>query len=510
MPHDAAESQREKDGMLSVQLEHHLGRFHLGVDFRVPLGLIVLFGHSGAGKSLTLQSLAGLLRPKQGRIAVDGQVLFESQKSFDVPSQARRVGYVPQRYALFPHLTVEQNIRFALPNAPFWSRSRAKGTRAAHNVRVAELLVALELQDLAQRYPGNLSGGQQQRVALARALAAEPRLLLLDEPFNALDASVRERLRDSLKSFQRRFAIPIVLVTHDHAEAQQLADTVIVMQHGHVEQVGSAQEVFFAPRTAAVAQLVGQRNIFGGCVALPTSTGNNIAQPAQALRLNWLQITNGHVQIVTPPHDAAGCWLPLSSSPSLPTPHTLTPETAVSGCILASEILVHRMPGGGTDTPTPPAWTHQGAAQWIVELREANIQGASMRVLVRPLWNRHPTQPTMPEGLLEVYLSIPQWRAIAATPGDLLLLEIGSQAIHLFEELPVGEKREGDQGDQGDLVALAIIHRPCTRNITPVASHSCICYNVHRIIWWTGVKAGGCGGVSPDMFPSLLSQHHCH
>lgn len=427
IPHNATVPQHEKDGMLSVQLEQHLGSFHLDVDFRVPLGLIVLFGHSGAGKSLTLQSLAGLLRSKHGCIAVDGQVLFDSQKGIDVPSQARRMGYVPQRYALFPHLTVEQNIRFALPNSPFWSRAKGKGV--AYKARVAELLVALELQDLARRYPGNLSGGQQQRVALARALAAEPRLLLLDEPFNALDTSVRERLRDSLKSFQHRFAVPIVLVTHDHAEAQQLADTVIVMAHGHVEQVGSVQEVFFAPRTADVAQLVGQRNIFGGCVALPASTGNNVA--AQALRLNWLQITNGHMQIATPPCDDSGYWLP---SPSLPTPT----ETDVSGCILASEILVHRMPGGDRDTP---AWTPQGAALWRVELCEATIQGAFMRMLVRPLWNRDPTQPTMSESLLEVYLSIPQWRAIAAVPGDLLLMEIGSQAIHLFEELPVGGKR---------------------------------------------------------------------
>ena len=434
MPHNAAVSPHEKDGMLSVQLEQRLGNFHLDVDFRVPLGLIVLFGHSGAGKSLTLQSLAGLLHPKHGRIAVDGQVLFDGQKSIDIPSQARRVGYVPQRYALFPHLTVEQNIRFALPNSPFWSR--AKGKSAAYKARVAELLAALELQDLARRYPGNLSGGQQQRVALARALAAEPRLLLLDEPFNALDASVRERLRDSLKSFQRRFTIPIVLVTHDHAEAQQLADTVIVMQHGHVEQVGSAQEVFFAPRTANVAQLVGQRNIFGGCVASSVSTDNKIAQPAQALRLNWLQSSNSHARIAAPLSDNAGCWLPL---PSLYTAHILAPETDVSGCILTSEILVHRMPSSDTDIPTQPTWTPQGAVQWIGELREAIIQGASMRVLIRPLWNRHPSEPTTSEGLLEVYLSIPQWRAIAAVPGDQLLMEIGPQAIHLFEELPVEE-----------------------------------------------------------------------
>jgi molybdate transport system ATP-binding protein len=376
-----------------------------------------------------------LQRPKHGYIAIDRQVLFDSQAKIDLAPQARHVGYVPQRYALFPHLTVEQNIRFALPASKFWSR--VTGKSAAHKARIGDLLTALELQDLARRYPGNLSGGQQQRVALARALAAEPRLLLLDEPFNALDASVRERLRDALKSFQRRFAVPIVLVTHDHTEVQQLADTVIVMQHGRVEQIGSVEQVFFAPRTADVARLVGQRNIFGGYVASPSaSTGNQPERPAPVLRLNWLQINNAQTQVVAPHCDEAdGCCLPLPSS------LTLTPETYVSGCILASEMRLHRLPGG--DHP-PPTWTPRGAAQWMVELREAHIQGASMRLLVCPLWNGKSAHPTMSEGLLEVYLSFSQWRAIEAAPGDLLLLEIGPQAIHLFEELPLGGKKESE------------------------------------------------------------------
>ncbi len=431
MPHDVQRT--HNDGILSVQLEQRLGSFHLSVDFRVPLGLIVLFGYSGAGKSLTLQSLAGLQRPKHGSIAIDGQVLFDSQAKIDLAPQVRRVGYVPQRYALFPHLTVEENIRFALPASPFWSR--VTGKNAAHKARIGDLLTALELQDLARRYPGNLSGGQQQRVSLARALAAEPRLLLLDEPFNALDASVRERLRDALKSFQRRFAVPIVLVTHDHTEVQQLADTVIVMQRGRVEQIGSVEQVFFAPRTADVAQLVGQRNIFGGYIASPpTSTGNQPERPAQALRLNWLQITSAQTQVVGPHCDkAAGCWLPLPLAvhPTQPSSLMLTPETSVSGCILASEMRLHRLPGGDH----PPIWTPWGAAQWMVELREAHIQGASMRLLVCPLWNEKPAHPTMPEGLLEVYLSFSQWRSIEAAPGDVLLLEIGPQAIHLFASL---------------------------------------------------------------------------
>src|SRR6266700_3941969 len=222
MPHDVQRT--HNDGMLSVQLEQRLGGFHLGIDFRVPLGLIVLFGYSGAGKSLTLQSLAGLQRPKHGSIAIDGQVLFDSQAKIDLAPQARRVGYVPQRYALFPHLTVEQNIRFALPASPFWSR--VTGRSAAHKARIGDLLTALELQDLARRYP---------------------------------------------------------------------------------------------------------RNIFGGYIASPpTSTGNQPERPAQALRLNWLQITSAQTQVVGPHCDnAAGCWLPLPLAvhPTQPSSLMLTPET---------------------------------------------------------------------------------------------------------------------------------------------------------------------------------------
>lgn len=417
-------------GTLSVSLHQRLGDFQLAVDFQVPLGLIVLFGPSGAGKSLTLRNLAGLLRPERGHLAIDGHVLFDSEEVIDLPPQVRRVGYVPQHYALFPHLTVAENILFALPKAAHSVRWKRK--QADQNTRVTELLTILGLEGLERRYPSTLSGGQQQRVALARALAAEPRLLLLDEPFNALDAAVRERLRDRLKLFQQRFAVPIVLVTHDHEEVQQLADTVVVLQEGRVVQIGGVQEIFFSPRTPGVAQLVGQHNIFEGQLATPP--GDQPPAPSLALRLNWLQTTGMHQAGSALQNDEPGrSWLPLPLTPPFSILRPYAAQPAISGCIRPDEVVVHRWPGASV----PPVWTYRGAVQWQAELIEAQIHGPSMRLLVRPLWAGSAPGDELTTGdVLEIYLSRWQWRDIEVMPGQLLLLEIGPEAIHWFELSP--------------------------------------------------------------------------
>lgn len=424
--------------MLTVRLQQQFGNFRLDIDFQAPPGLIVLFGFSGAGKSLTLRSLAGLLQPGRGYVAIDNHILFDSEARLNVPPQERRVGYVPQHYALFPHLTVADNIRFALPKPALAQSWRKK--QASQSARVAELLAALELKGLEQRFPSTLSGGQQQRVALARALAAEPRILLLDEPFNALDIAVRQRLRDSLKQFQRRFAVPIVLVTHDHEEVQQLADTVIVLQQGRVQQVGSVQDVFFAPKTPDVAQLVGQQNIFSGTLAAPHSDQQPC--PSLALRLQWLQSPAIQSQTTAPTdHQPDRCWLPLptflpfpthilSNPSSLSSPSTPSARTSIAGCIRNDEVLVHSC----SDPANPPIWTPRGAVQWTATLIEAQIHGPSMRLLVQPHWTKPSSgEPSAASGALEIYLSRTRWRDIAIPPGQPLLLEIGPQAIHLFE-----------------------------------------------------------------------------
>ena len=418
--------ERPKAGLLRVSLQHRLGAFQLAVDFQVPTGLIALFGPSGAGKSLTLRCLAGLLHPEQGYLAINGQVLLDSTAGINLPPQQRRVGYVPQHYALFPHLNVAENIAFGLPKI-----ARGVGwrtTRKAQQARVAELLDALELDGMERRLPSTLSGGQQQRVALARALAAEPRLLLLDEPFNALDATVRERLREALGQFQRRFEVPIVLVTHDRAEAQQLADTMIVILQGRVAQSGSSEAIFRTPCTAEVARLIGQRNFFKGQVALPATHPQ--PAPPRAIHLERLSASTSPEQ-PSPAQDAAadGAWLPFPTTAAR-SPYLQAPQTCIAGCIHPDEVVVHRW--AGSDLPS--IWTPQGTAQWLATVIDAQTFEHDTRLIVRPQWAASGTTD-IPDATatLEIYLSRRQWREIEATPGELLLLEIAPEAVHCFD-----------------------------------------------------------------------------
>jgi molybdate transport system ATP-binding protein len=218
---------------LSVQIQKRLGDFQLSIDFVVDGGLTVLFGPSGSGKSSTLAAVAGLLKPDQGYIALGEAVFFDSQCGLHVPPQARRIGYVFQNYALFPHLNVQRNICFGIDHErPDFQRKRLE-----------ELLALLHLEKLTHRLPSELSGGQQQRVALARALAPHPQLLLLDEPFSALDAELRKQLCDDLKSLQMQLDVSIVMVTHTRAEVLQLANTVVCLDHGGVTAIGTAAKV---------------------------------------------------------------------------------------------------------------------------------------------------------------------------------------------------------------------------------------------------------------------------
>ncbi len=242
--------------MLEIKIAHRLEGFDLDVALRLEGGLTVLFGPSGAGKSLILQCIAGLVRPDRGRIVIDGQVVFDSAAGINLPPQKRHVGYVTQDYALFPHLTVAQNIAYGLVG---WPRHRAQR-------EVGRMLELMQLEGLAERRPAQLSGGQQQRVALARALITRPRLLLLDEPLSALDSPIRWQLRQDLRQIQRRFNVPALFVTHDLAEAYVLADQMVVLEAGQVLQAGTPHQVLHHPANRRVARATGVRNVFTGRV----------------------------------------------------------------------------------------------------------------------------------------------------------------------------------------------------------------------------------------------------
>jgi molybdate transport system ATP-binding protein len=222
---------------------------------RVPLDarrVTVLFGPSGAGKTTVLRALAGLDLPDAGTITFAGETWLDRARAVAVSPQRRRVGFLFQEYALFPHLTVAGNVAYGLHGVP----------RAAREARVREVARRLRIgEDLLGRRPGQLSGGQRQRVALARALAPSPRLLLLDEPLSALDAPTRDELRGELRRALDASGVPAVVVTHDRAEALALGDRLAVMVGGAIRQVGAVHEVFSAPGDVEVARVVGTENV---------------------------------------------------------------------------------------------------------------------------------------------------------------------------------------------------------------------------------------------------------
>jgi sulfate transport system ATP-binding protein len=219
------------------------------VDIEVPAGgLVALLGPSGCGKTTLLRIVAGLDRPDQGRILLDGE------DATHVHPRERRIGFVFQHYALFRHMTVRDNVAFGLAVKP----RRARPPKATIDARVDELLALVQLAGLGGRYPSQLSGGQRQRVALARALAVEPRVLLLDEPFGALDARVRKELRRWLRTLHDTLHFTSLFVTHDLDEALEVADRVVVMNAGRVEQIGTPETIRRAPATPFVREFVAE------------------------------------------------------------------------------------------------------------------------------------------------------------------------------------------------------------------------------------------------------------
>lgn len=240
----------------AINITKTFGRFKAldRVSLNVPQGkLVSLLGPSGSGKTTLLRILAGLDFPDPG---TDGSVRFHGEEVTGTPVGKRGVGFVFQHYALFRHMTVGENVAFGMRAKP----RRERPDEAAIRGRVRELLALVQLDGLERRYPSELSGGQRQRVALARALAVRPRVLLLDEPFGALDAKVRKDLRRWLRTFQEEIGVTTVFVTHDQEEALELADEVVVMNNARIEQVGDPQTVYDHPSSPFVIEFLGNVN----------------------------------------------------------------------------------------------------------------------------------------------------------------------------------------------------------------------------------------------------------
>jgi putative spermidine/putrescine transport system ATP-binding protein len=279
--------------MSGVSLKSLSKRFgeHVAVrDFSLEIAdgeFLVLLGPSGCGKTTTLRMIAGFVEPSAGRI------LFGDRDVTELPPYRRNTGLVFQGYALFPHLTVFENVAFGL-------RMR-KLDAAAVEKRATDALRLVRLETLGERMPRQLSGGQQQRVALARALAIEPEILLLDEPLSNLDAKLREEVRVEIRQLQRRLGLTTVMVTHDQEEALSVADRLVVMENGEIQQIGTQRELYNNPRNQFVANFIGRTNFLAGAVGSPgrfrTESGLEIAVAGTAARQRLLAVRPERIRL---------------------------------------------------------------------------------------------------------------------------------------------------------------------------------------------------------------------
>lgn len=272
---------------LLVDIEKKLGNFHLRAEFDAPDGVTGILGASGCGKSITLRCIAGIERPDRGHIELDGRVLYDSRHGIDLPAQQRRVGYLFQNYALFPNMTVEQNI--------------AAGGEKRRSAAVTELLESFRLTDCRYKYPRQLSGGQQQRTALARIIASRPQSLLLDEPFSALDSFLKRQIELELLDRLDSFSGPVLFVTHSRDEICHMCGRVCVLDRGRSEPMQSVYELMHSPKTLSACRLSGCENISraklcpdGRLLAQDWGVTLSLANPAPA-DLSYVGIFAEHI-----------------------------------------------------------------------------------------------------------------------------------------------------------------------------------------------------------------------
>ena len=254
--------------------------FKLDVELKASSGVTVLFGPSGAGKTLALDAIAGFVRPDEGRILLDDAILFDGATRVHLPPRERQCGYVFQNYALFPHMTLRQNLEFAAERRPRLERHR----------RVNELIEKFRLADAAGRRPHEVSGGQKQRCSIARALVGAPKILLLDEPAQGLDAPLKADFYEVLRQVRAEFATPILLVTHDLEECFALGDQMVVLHDGSVVQAGTPQQILDKPASIDTAKLLGTHNLLP-CEIRALDPGRNTSK----LRIGEFEITGPYL-----------------------------------------------------------------------------------------------------------------------------------------------------------------------------------------------------------------------
>jgi molybdate transport system permease protein len=316
---------------LEVEITRRYPGFHLSVRFSNRVHTLGLLGASGSGKSLTLAAIAGLETPDAGRIVLNGRTLFDSKAGVNLPPAARRVGVVFQDYALFPHLTVRENIAFGLHALPAAECER----------RVAEYARLARIEALLDRHPAQLSGGQRQRVALARALAMRPDALLLDEPFSGLDPHLRRGMEEDLRAVLAGYSGAIVLVTHDRSEAFRICDELVVLAEGRVAAAGPRHDLFARPETLAAARITGCKNL----APIRLVAANQIAVPAWGCVVTVPGIPPGaayagirahHIQLGTEP--AAGNTFPCRVLDAVESPFEVTVYLGIDEGRLEAEL----------------------------------------------------------------------------------------------------------------------------------------------------------------------------
>ena len=310
---------------LFVDITKNLPGFKLKISFAAAENTVGLLGASGSGKTMTLRNIAGLVTPDSGKIILNGRVLFDAEKGINLPSRQRKVGYLFQNYALFPHLNVQQNIAFGLRHFP----------RQEQNRRVAEVLEIINLSGLENRYPRQLSGGQQQRVSLARALVLEPEVLLLDEPFSALDGCLRNQLEAQLLETLEKYHGCSLYITHNLEEAYRICTDLLLLEEGRIAAAGSKEELFERPPNTLAAKLTGCKNLSraralgsGKVEALDWGCTLQVAQPLPA-QLAHIGIREHHLSFAS--EKTLANTFPCRPAGIVESPHTVMLDLRLDG-----------------------------------------------------------------------------------------------------------------------------------------------------------------------------------